>query len=157
MESENATGADLVADDVTVECPELQRGKRLVVVVRPVDAAAIAAALGGIPPLVDPAAKQEKGSLAEEFALMREVGRLGIVSPEMTFGEKPEPGRAWWGMVRPANRTAIVIAIMQASGLLADGGPLGRFHSEPEGDGPSADAARVGETAAEPLAPAAAT
>jgi len=160
MEAEKATGADLVADDVTVVCPEPQRGKQLVVIVRAIDVGALAAVLGGIPPLVhvDPnetpeakakrEAEEKKRADADQVATLREVARLGIVSPAMTFGDASEPGKAWWGMVKPANRTAIFSAIAEATGLTADGGPLGRFPGESEGGGAGVGAGRTVEASA---------
>lgn len=150
MQEERATEADFIGAEVEVECPELQGGKRLVAKVGPVDAEAVLASFGGVPALPTNDGASPERDLAREMHLMREIAKHGIRWPAFTFGLQPEPGRPWWGKVRPANRVAIVNAIMEASGLSADGGPLGRFPDEPAGVGTGADAGRTGEAAAQP-------
>lgn len=152
MEAERITEADLVCEDRTVECPELQGGKRLVVVVRAVDCPSIVACFKGIPAIAAANAGAASIDKATEFALMREIARHGLVSPALTFGDAPEPARAWWGKVSLTNRMAIATAIAEVSGVMADGGPLGRFPGEPAGDGFVDGAGRTVEASAEPVA-----
>jgi len=134
---EKATPEDLIAKAIQVDCPEPQAGKQLSVWIRPIEPGVIVAVLGGIPSLM--AGEKNSGdTTAREFALMREVAARGIISPELTYGDEPDPtgDKPWWGMVRLANRAAIVNAIMAASGLTepAGGGPLERFHLEPRSE-----------------------
>lgn len=155
---EKATAADLIAAPITVDCPEPQAGKQLSVVIRPIEPGVIVAVLGGVPSLLA-GEKDAADTTTREFALMREVASRGILSPALTFGDQPEGDAPWWGMVRLANRAAIVNAIMAASGLTepAAGGPLERFHREPGGQAGMPCAEDAGAVAEEPVAGSAGT
>lgn len=147
MQVERATAADFQVREVAVALPEPQAGKLLEVVVRSVDVERFIAKVGGVAPYGLPGAPTEPSDGTRELALMREVAALGIVSPTFSFGPEPEPDKAWWGMVRPANRVAIVNGILAASEVTADGGPLGRFPADAGGAGGGAGAGRTGEAA----------
>lgn len=107
--------------EALVTLPVPIRGQRAVVRIRMVDQPALLVATDGIPDVAR-APANPKGNRAEAAAAkamvgpMREVARLGIVSPAFSF-DAPEKGKPFWGALAWTNQIAIVNGIMSLSGV----------------------------------------